>query len=134
VSAKGSPAWYRDRRESHIDPAEQRERRRKTARARGEFDEYSERAAFEAFYRHSRSGKGATYLDLALRRHPERPSEYESDPTQRHWFTWQMAVGAGRLLPRFDPMKAAVERLAAEQAERHHAEKPASAPTEFKAP
>jgi len=117
MPAKGTPDWYR--RNAGADTlAEQAklDARRADARARGEFDEVSERPAFEAFFRDSRSGRGAANLDMALRRHPTRPSEYEADPTQRHWHTWQMAVGGGRLLPRYDFYRAAAERLAASSA------------------
>jgi len=114
MPAKGTPDWYR--RHAATDTLREdakMDARRAEARARGEFDEISERYAFEHFFRGSRGGKGASYLTIALRRHPERPSEYEADPTQRHWHTWQMAVGGGRLLPRYDMYRAAAERLAA---------------------
>ena len=117
MAAKGTTAWYR--RNDGCDPAREQatlDLRRAQARARGEFDELSERAAFETFFRDSRRGNGASYLTIALRRDPARPTEYEAEPTQRHWHTWQMAVGAGRRLPKYDPYKAAADRLAAAHA------------------
>jgi hypothetical protein len=113
MPAKGTPDWYRRRAGSDTLAEEAKlDARRADARVRGEFDEVSERPAFEAYFRGSRGGRGAANIEMALRRHPTRPSEYEADPTQRHWHTWQMAVGGGRLLPRYDMYKAAADRLA----------------------
>jgi hypothetical protein len=111
MSAKGTSAWYR-RHDAPVDLDAERESRRLHARSHGMFDESSERPAFEAWFRRSRAGKGATFLAMALSRHPDSPDEYHMESTQRHWFTWQNAAGGGRLLPKYDPYKLAANDLA----------------------
>lgn len=107
MTAKGSPTWYR-RHESYDHQAEL-ERRRTTARANGMFDEFSERPAFEAYFAMSRCGRGPEYLAKAFERFPD--GFYAASSTQRHWWTWQCALGAGQPLPPFDPIKIAAARL-----------------------
>lgn len=110
MPAKGTSAWYAAHRQpAPLDLDAEMAKRRATARDHGMFDEQAERHAFEAFIRDSRSGKGATFLTIALRRRWVDQS-YEQEATQRHWHTWQIAVGGGRLLPKFDAVKLAAER------------------------
>ena len=113
MSAKGPPGWYR--RNDGYDHDAELLKRRTAARANGMFDEFSERPAFERFFRDSR----CVFPDDAAKTF-QRLSDgtYAGDSVQRHWHTWQMSVGAGRLLPKFNATQfaidSAVERIAAE--------------------
>lgn len=109
MPAKGSPAYYAARRQpASYDIDTEMAKRRATARAAGMFDEPAERHGFEAFFRHSRAARGRTYVDMLFERLLD--GTYARPEAQRHWFTWQMSVGAGRLLPPFDPFKLAADR------------------------
>ena len=110
--AKGSPAYYAARRQpARLSLDEEMAQRRATARAAGMFDEPAERHGFEAYFRHSRAGRGATYVDRLFERLPD--GTYARPEAQRHFNTWSMAVGGGRLLPKFDAIKLAADRAAA---------------------
>lgn len=52
-----------------------------------------QRDRFEAFFRASRTGKGAKKAAALLARNDV--DEYVEDHTQRHWWTWQTALGLG---------------------------------------
>ncbi len=118
MTAKGGSRWYADRRAGPtLSLDDEMAKRRTTARAAGMFDEHAERYAFEAFFRESRRDRGATFVDLALRRRYADQS-YESDATQHHWWTWCIAVGGGQLLPKFDAIKLAADRAAQAQRDR----------------
>ncbi len=117
MTAKGSPAWYAARRAGPtLTLDDEMAQRRATARAHGMFDAPAERHAFEAFFRDSRAGNGAGYVDRELQRHPERFFEYVSESTQRHWHTWQMALGGGKLLPKFSAYEIAMREAKANAA------------------
>jgi len=111
MTAKGTPDWYRDRRAgaSRLTSDERRE----MARAAGMFDEETERPAFEAFFKDSRRNRGAAKRATLLARMPS--GDYVDDHTQRHWWTWQIAVGGGRLLPPLDHVKFGLYYLGAER-------------------
>lgn len=51
------------------------------------------REAFEAFHGR-RQGKGAAYREALFRRRDD--DTYLNESVQRHWWTWQNAVEAGR--------------------------------------
>lgn len=55
----------------------------------------AERDRFEAFMRRSRTGKGAKKAAALLNQHPN--GEYVEDHVQRHWWTWQLALGLAKL-------------------------------------
>lgn len=116
MTAKGTPAWYRRNDGHDHDHDAELLKRRTAARANGMFDEFSERPAFEAYFRDSRKGKGVAFLERMLER--DADGYYRDLSVQRHWHTWRMSVGAGRLLPKFDPFKLAADRAAANAAER----------------
>lgn len=113
MTAKGSTAWYR--RNDGFDHEADLLKRRTAARLNGMFDEYSERPAFEAWFRDSRRDRGAAFLARAFDCHQD--GSYADDSLARHWHTWQMAVGAGKLLPKFDPIKIAANRIATQSRE-----------------
>jgi hypothetical protein len=109
MAARGTPAWYR-RNDAPEPESIRMARRNEEARARGEFDEITERPMFEAFFLDSRRGRGVAYLAKAFERLPD--STYTQDSTQRHWHSWQCALGCGRPPPKFDPYAAAADRFA----------------------
>lgn len=109
MSAKGSLGWYR-RLDAPADLDAERASRRQYARANGMFDESSERPAFEVWFSDSRRGKGTAFLAKALQRASD--GSYADESTQRHWWTWQCALGGGKPLPRYDPYKLAAADLA----------------------
>jgi hypothetical protein len=109
MTAKGSPAYYAERRQpDRYDRDAELLKRRTAARANGMFDEFSERPAFETWFRESRKGRGATYVGMLFERLPD--GSYARPEAQRHWHTWAMSVGAGKQLPPFDPIKIAADR------------------------
>lgn len=107
MTIKGSTAWYR--RHDTYDHDAELLKRRTAARANGMFDEYSERPAFETFFRDSRKSRGAAFLERAFAKHPD--GGYADESVQRHWHTWVMSLGAGKDLPKYDPIKIAAARL-----------------------
>ncbi len=113
MTAKGSRSWYADRRHTAYDHDTELLKRRTAARANGMFDEFSERPAFEAWFRDSRKGRGAAHLEHLFDKASD--GSYVDPSVQRHWWTWVNAVGAGKPLPKFDPIKIAAARLTAER-------------------
>lgn len=108
MSAKGTPDWYRRRREGPpVDLAAEREVRRLAARAAGMFDEFTERPAFEAWFAYSRASSAARERMFAQL----GDGSYADDHTQRHWWTWQCSAGGGRPLPPYNMVEAALRRL-----------------------
>ncbi len=116
MNIKGSPAYYAQRRQpGPYDHEAELLKRRTTARANGMFDEYSERPAFEAYFRGSRKSRGAAFLERAFEKFSD--GSYVDSSVQRHYHTWRMSVGAGEFLPPFDPIKIATDRAMARRME-----------------